>query len=204
MLPLKSRFGRIYSNRKWSGGGVETRSGAGSTLAATNEIRNRIPALLDSIDARSVLDVGCGDFNWMKEVCLQAEYHGIDIVESVILENHEKYSNRDISFSCVNAVTDALPAGFDVIFCREVVFHLSFRDGRRMLQHIVSSGAKYLLATSNTNIDENRNIVSGEFRNLNLQKPPFSFPAPKQVLEDSAVSNGRILGLWKISDLVGF
>ena len=92
LMPLSKRFDSIYRKEHWSGGGKETRSGAGSTLSATREIRKAIPEMLVQVGARSVLDVGCGDFNWMRKVALPCKYHGVDIASSVIADNQSKYS----------------------------------------------------------------------------------------------------------------
>ena len=200
-LSLEGRFDRIYERRKWPGGGDETKSGAGSTLAATQSIRKSIPELLESIGAQALLDVGCGDYNWMKEVDLPCRYHGVDIVNSVIMANQERYGGPDVSFACLNAVSDPLPSGFDIVLCREVLFHLSFQDSMRMLRNIAACDARYLLTTTTPEISRNEDIVSGEFRNLNLLQPPFDFPPPEKIISDSTVSRGRALGLWKISDL---
>ena len=201
LTPLNVRFQRIYSEGRWSGGGEETRSGAGSTLAATAELRDRLPGLLKQLGARSLMDVGCGDFNWMKEVALPVTYLGIDIVEDVISQNKADHSSSSVAFECVDAVTGPLPKGFDVVLCREVLFHLSFRDGMKVLQNIRDSGARYLLATTNFNIKNDKDIVSGGFRNLNLQETPFNFPEPDIIVDDSAVSEGRQIGLWALSDI---
>lgn len=198
---LEGRFDRIYEKGKWSGGGDETKSGAGSTLAATQRIRRSIPELLQSVGARGLLDVGCGDYNWMKDVNLPCRYHGVDIVSSVIKANQEQYSGPEVSFTCLNAVSGPLPSGFDVILCREVLFHLSFHDATSMLRNIAASDATYLLATTSPELAANHDIDSGEFRNLNLRKPPFDFPAPEKTITDSTVSGGRALGFWKISVL---
>ena len=147
------------------------------------------------------MDVGCGDFNWMKEVALPVTYLGIDIVEDVISQNIADYSSSSVAFECLDAVTGPLPKGFDVVLCREILFHLSFGDCKKVLQNIEGSGAKYLLATTTCSIENDRDIVSGCFRSMNLQKAQFAFPEPQITLDDSAVSEGRQIGLWRFSDI---
>jgi hypothetical protein len=49
-------------------GGIESRSGNGSTLVQTAVIRDEIPLLFKELNIKSVLDAPCGDFNWMKEI----------------------------------------------------------------------------------------------------------------------------------------
>src|SRR5688500_1614611 len=86
-LPLLGRapdFSEIYRDNLW--GDPESVSGRGSTLARTVNIRKALPELLRSINARSLLDAPCGDFNWMRLVDLgEIRYTGVDVVSELIL-----------------------------------------------------------------------------------------------------------------------
>ena len=198
---LSSRFSRIYEQHAWSGGGAETRSGAGSTIVATEQIRSQLPRLLREYQATGLMDIGCGDFNWMKEVELPVPYLGLDIVDSMISSNSAKYGTNAIRFACLDATREPLPAGYDFAICREVLFHLSFRDCKRLLRNVLSSEARFLMLTTSRKIATNKDIVSGGFRNLNLEAPPFNFPKPQEFVEDNSISEDRILGLWRTEDL---
>src|SRR4051794_3921234 len=66
----KNRFEYMYRSGFWVQGKDCPLSGLGSTLEATHSIRNELPNLLRDISTQSLLDVGCGDFTWMKEVDL--------------------------------------------------------------------------------------------------------------------------------------
>lgn len=201
LLPVSVRFGRIYTARRWAGGGSETRSGAGSTLAATQGVRAQLPKIIEELGAEALLDVGCGDFNWMKEITLPCHYHGVDIVDAVIAENTARYARPGVSFSTLDAIKEPLPPGFDVVLCREVLFHLSFADGERLLRNVASSGAQYLLATTNTELQKNRDIVTGDYRGTNLERAPYSLPSPQGTIDDSAISQDRVLALWSVDDI---
>jgi SAM-dependent methyltransferase len=201
VLPLRARFERIYEGHVWSGGGDETRSGAGSTVAATGEIRAQLPTLLAETGAAGLLDIGCGDFNWMKAVDLPVPYMGVDIVESMIASNLAKHGSDDIRFVCLDATRDPLPEGYDFVMCREVLFHLSFRDCRSLLRNVLSTGAKVLLLTTTPSTSRNRDIASGGFRNLDLEASPFNFPTPTSYVEDNSISEDRIMALWRVEDL---
>lgn len=53
---------------------------------------------------------------------------------------------------------------------------------------------------------KNEDIATGEWRAINLTKPPFSLPKPEQLLpEGQAHLKGqradKMLGLWRIADL---
>ena len=65
-------FSRVIKSR--SQAGYKSLSGPGSSLLSTRKIRQQMPLLIQDLEVRSVLDVGCGEFNWMKRVKL-----GVDI-----------------------------------------------------------------------------------------------------------------------------
>ena len=59
-------FTLIHDKDLWNG--KESVSGPGSTFDATRNIRASLPGLLERFSIRSVLDIPCGDFNWMQHV----------------------------------------------------------------------------------------------------------------------------------------
>jgi SAM-dependent methyltransferase len=198
---LAERFSAIYKNRVWLNDRQSgSLSGLGSELESTKSIRQRIPDLLESLGSRVVLDVGCGDFNWMKEVQVRCTYIGADIVREVIEANSAIYGSQNRTFQVLDATCDPLPAA-DTVLCREVLFHLSFRDVWLLVENVRKSGASFLIATNDSALTLNADIVSGDCRTLNLQRPPFSFPSPVLAIPDDCVVPGRILAVWKVSAL---
>src|SRR5664279_1649792 len=57
-------FTEHYTTNSW--GVEETRSGLGSTVQSTQAIREALPKLIAELQIRTLLDIPCGDFNWMK------------------------------------------------------------------------------------------------------------------------------------------
>lgn len=49
----------------------ESVSGDGSELEVTKDLRIALEDLLNFLDIRTMLDIPCGDFNWMKAVNLK-------------------------------------------------------------------------------------------------------------------------------------
>lgn len=195
------RFRTIYRENRWSGGRADrpSASGNGSTLPATESLRGVLPAYLRKLGTRTLLDLGCGDFYWMKTVDLPCRYIGIDIVEEVIAEDRRLYGDDNRSFLCVDASADTLPDA-DVILCREVLFHLGFADALAALANVRRSAAKYLLATSDPTIRFNADIPTGAFRDVNLAIAPYNLGEPSEVLPDGDGSNSRrIMGVWKLA-----
>jgi SAM-dependent methyltransferase len=196
----RQRFETIYRTGQWTHGdlGHESLSGYGSTLQATSSVRRDLPQLLSELGASRLLDVGCGDFNWMKEIDLPCDYIGVDIVPEVIEANTARYANACRSFMCIDAVAEDLPQA-DVVLCREVLFHLSFRDALALIKNVRSTGARYLLATTNPATGANRDIPSGEWREINLEQSPYAIgPRHREIADGDGPSPSRVLGVWRL------
>ncbi|MEX2490078.1 MAG: class I SAM-dependent methyltransferase, partial [Pseudomonadales bacterium] len=139
-------FTYIHESNKW--GDTQSRSGKGSNLDKTERIRSELPQLLEEIQVRSLLDIPCGDYFWMKEVTLPVEsYIGADIVAELIEENVRNYSNDQRSFQKLNLLEDPLPQ-VDAIFCRDCLVHFSYADIARAIDNVKASGATWLLTTN--------------------------------------------------------
>jgi hypothetical protein len=98
-----------------------------------------------------------------------------------------------------------LPAA-DLIVCRDGLVHLSFADARAAIENFRRSGSRYLLATTFVQRSENRDVPTGGWRVLNMQAPPFSFPAPLTTIDERCVHSDGIyrdkrLGLWELAAL---
>ncbi|WP_315830974.1 class I SAM-dependent methyltransferase [Bradyrhizobium prioriisuperbiae] len=201
---LKSRFEAIYDTGVWQQGWHEATpgSGAGSSVAATVALREALPSLLNDLNAKTLLDVGCGDFSWMQHVSIGQRYIGIDVVGSVIETNARLYGQPGREFRNGDATVDELPDA-DVVLCREVLFHLSFVDIRKLLRNVLSKKRSYLITTSDRLTTFNSDIPTGDFRLLNVEARPLKFPPPDIVIDDSAVFSRRIIGVWDASRLSG-
>lgn len=195
-------FTRIYESNKW--GDAESVSGKGSNLDVTAKLRAELPALLKELNVKTLLDIPCGDFNWMKEVDLSVEqYLGADIVRALIAENQRLYGSDRRTFMSLDLIRDPLPQ-VDAILCRECLVHLSFNDIGEAVDNIRRSGSGYLLTTHFPAIRENRDVVTGKHHSLNFTRPPFSWPEPMLSLVEYNAGKRRgdkCLSVWRISDL---
>jgi SAM-dependent methyltransferase len=197
-------FTEVYERGLW--GIQESRSGTGSNLEQTKAIREQLPILIRDLGVRTLLDAPCGDFYWLKEVELDLdEYTGGDIVKELIEENRKRYESPGRKFMVLDIIEDELPR-VDLIFCRDCLVHLSFRDISSALANMKKSGSTYFLTTTFSGRDSNEDIRTGQWRLLNLQRPPFDFPEPISLInENCTIANSiyadKCLGLWKLSDL---
>lgn len=200
---IQDTFVHIYRENYW--GNSDSRSGAGSDLTQTAEIRARLPELIKKFSVNSMLDIPCGDWHWMKEVQLNINYTGADIVPDIINMNAKQYGNDKRRFLVLDMTKDALPK-VDLVFSRDVLVHMSFDDAYAALQHISASGATYLLTTTFTDREENFDIITGLWRPLNLTVAPFNFPEPLALINEKCTEGDgswgdKCLGLWNTEDL---
>ena len=165
-----------------------------------------MPPLLHSLGTRRLLDVPCGDFNWMSQVDLTGiDYIGGDIVESIVEANRARYESGDRKFMRVDLTSGPLPDA-DVILCRDCLVHFSFVNIMAAFRTMRASGATYLLTTTFLDREANKDIVDGDWRPLNLVQPPFLLPPPQSaILEDCMEEGGayadKAIGVWRVSDL---
>jgi SAM-dependent methyltransferase len=201
----KSKFTWIYENKYWASD--ESVSGYGSGVAYTENIRNKLPQLIDYYKIKSLLDAPCGDFHWMKLLLSEIptiSYIGVDIVSELIDKLNYEYSNSRISFQNVDIRIDSLPSA-DLIIVRDCLFHLSEKDIYLFLNNFLGSDIKYILTTTHVNIDgfSNKNIQTGDFRRIDLLSKPYFFPPPiLEIIDFYEPEPPRIMGLWAREQLL--
>ena len=191
-------FRTIYEKNRW--GEEESRSGEGSSLAATANLRLELPGIIRRLAIGSILDAPCGDFHWMATMGIQDLvdcYHGVDIVPELIAVNQQKWQSDRVTFEVADIVRKQ-PRRADLILCRHLLIHLPIRDCLQVLRNFAASGSRYLLITDQPEIEENVEILwTGSFRPLNLSLPPFSLPQARLTVAD--VEDTSILALYEIS-----
>ena len=205
-LPLEQRFSRIITTNLWAS---ESRSGLGSELTATAVVRGQLPRLLEALGAGSLLDLPCGDFGWLSTVPLDLDYIGGDIVGEMVASNEQRFGGPGTRrrFARLDLTGDPLPRA-DVVLCRDCLVHLSYHHIAQAFDNLRRSGSTWLLTTTFLDHQENADIESGDWRILNLTRPPFNLPAPETVLVEGCLEGDgayadKALGLWRIADLPG-
>ena len=202
--PIKETFTQINESKYWKS--EESVSGDGSEIAVTQELIKELQLFLKNKNIESMLDIPCGDFNWMQHTNLQdIDYIGGDIVENLIVDNNTKYGNKKISFQVLDLTKDILPKT-DVIFCRDCLVHLSYKDIYKALVNIKKSKSNYLLTTSFSRCIKNKDIITGQWRKLNFELFPFYFKKPILVIDEKYTKKGdkyadKTMCLWEVKNI---
>ncbi|QED37764.1 class I SAM-dependent methyltransferase [Antarcticibacterium arcticum] len=183
-----------------------SRSGPGSDLLQTREIIKQLPVLFQKYSIKTILDIPCGDFYWMKKIDLKGiQYYGGDVVGEIILGN-KKFSSNNIEFIQLDIIEDPLPK-VDLIICRDLFVHLTNHQIFNAIDNIKKSSSKYLLTTSFKDRMVNNDIaLMGKWRPINVEVAPFNFNYPideifENCTEDNMCYNDKYLLLYKIEHL---
>src|SRR5438128_1973440 len=108
-------FSELYARDEWGGG-----SGPGSTLEYTRSYRAFVEQFVVEHAIRSVLDVGCGDWQFSQQIDWKgARYVGLDIASGVIERNRERFP--DVEFVQHDARDLDRYAGFDLLIVKDVL-----------------------------------------------------------------------------------
>lgn len=204
-------FGRTSAGRRWIFARFEQKnlwgdpvsvSGPGSNWIQTEAIRQALPVLFAELRVQRLLDIPCGDGNWIRTVNQDLEqYIGADIVTDLIAGLRAE-ARANEQFLRLDVVSDALPLA-DAVLCRDVLVHPSYDQGLRALENIRRSGARYLIATTFPG-RANREGVTGGWRPLDLSVPPFDLGAPLRLIDERCTEGDgafadKSLGVWSLS-----
>jgi len=131
------------------------------------------------------------------------QYMGSDIVPQIIESNRSNFP--ELQFEVLDLTRDSLPE-VDLIICRDCLVHLDYNAINDALKNIKRSNARYLLTTTFNKHTNNHDIVTGDWRPLNLEIAPFKWSHPLHLIDEKCTENDgecsdKMLALWKIEDL---
>lgn len=176
----KQVFSNILVSKAWSSG--ETICGTGSKKENTSNIIKFLNKFIDENNVLSILDLGCGDLNWIGHTIetLQS-YIGVDLGTQMLLENKEKFPNfvfQDQDILSFMKEYNKQGEKVEVIICRDVLVHLDNKYIGSLLEEISNSDALYFITTSFPISYTNAEIEPGEWRPIDITKEPFNFNFP--------------------------
>ena len=197
-------FTAIHAANAW--GDRESVSGPGSTRERAATFLPELIALVRQLRFATLLDAPCGDFNWAEPLAdAVRQYVGVDVVPDLVAANRSRWSSPNRSFLCRDLVRQRLPSA-DLVLCRDALVHLGNDDALAALANMRRTGAGHVILTTFVGDRSNADIANGEWRPLNMQRPPFSLPPPVALVDEHCHHTGGIyadkrLGLWRADAL---
>ena len=188
-LSLEETFSRIYHEARWGSApsGVRFHSGTGSLPEFSAAYERFVIEFLDRhSEIRSIVDLGCGDFQVSDRILRglnrSVEYIGCDIVRELIEHNQATHTRPGVRFRHCNVIDGELPTG-DLALVRQVMQHLSNTDIQRIIAKIrkvysvaiVTESLPTKLVAANVDkrgVDSRVALGSGVY----LDEPPFDLP----------------------------
>ena len=176
--PIGATFDAIYARGLWNHG-VPFNSGSGSYGDCAAQYVAFVQNLIRSHDIRSIVDVGCGDFNVGSKLCGHVEqYRALDVSQVIIDQNRKTFASLDnVVFTQLDGTAQPLPRA-DLVTIRQVLQHLTNAQIERVLRNVERSGARFALISEHV---PTAPFLAGP----NLDVPSHS--ADTRVLLDSGV-----------------
>ena len=158
MNTLQNIFDDIYEHNKWNGG-----SGPGSNKSNTTEYVSYLNDLIRSLNVKSFLDVGCGDWQLAEQIDFTGiRYKGIDVSKNAVIAAKSKApEGTDISNQEIHEINES----FDFVHIKDVLQHLPLIECDKILGY--ASKSKYVLVV-NDHCESNSDINAGQHRPLNV------------------------------------
>ena len=184
----REAFQRIYEQELWGGG-----SGHGSRRTTTEPYRNLLQQLLPDKQVERVVDLGCGDWQFSRLIDWEGiEYHGVDVVPAVIEANRQMYGRPNIAFECADIRTWQAPDA-DLYILKDVLQHWPDRDIKALLSRM--AGRPMLITNSAPTADHIDLDLPGDFRPLDVRRPPFNCAARELLRYGSISGDGKLVVL---------
>lgn len=195
-------FRQIYSSNHW---GASERSGAGASHEQAATVLAQLGQLIERLAVETLLDVPCGDFAWMQYLRADVRYIGGDVLTELVAANQQRWGGPNVHFATIDVLADDLPPA-ELLLCRDCLVHFSFADVATALRNIGRSPCRWLLTTTFPQCAANEDIVTGDWRPLNLERPPFNLPPPEMLINEQCTEGGSMfadksLGLWRVDRL---
>lgn len=176
-VEAREAFSRIYTTNEWDGG-----SGQGSRPHATEAYRAVLDEAIGAADVGSVVDVGCGDWEFSQLVdWSKISYLGLDVVPEVVAANRARFGGNRTRFEVQDVANDPAPPA-DLLVCKDVLQHWPNDAIHRFVEENLRR-YRYLLLTNDIwsvhcpDGSLNGEIAVGAWRTIDLERPPFRFTA---------------------------
>lgn len=211
MRNIKEVFTSIYEKNIW--GSKETRSGKGAEIKATTKVIKALPVVLKKYDITGLVDIGCGECNWMSRVFPEiGTYLGIDVVDEIIAKNTKKYATGNIKFDSQEFpywMANLYSTQYQAVLFADMLVHLPTHVVQHYIDAIKQTKIRYIFATTFPEIKENTDVELNEiaWRPLNMAIEPYELGEPIEMIrynefyvcETGEKIKEKYIGLWKLT-----
>lgn len=150
-------------------------SGPGSTVDYTEKYRRFIEEYIRAHQIKSVVDFGCGDWQFSKLIDWgSVAYTGLEVVPSVVERLRAEHGTPQRSFCLVDQDDPYIPPA-DLVIAKDVLQHLPNGVILWLIPKLWSG--KYLLLINDRDPNpsaNNHDIAPGGYRTLDMSRAPFS------------------------------
>ena len=190
----------------------ETFCGFGSYLQNTHNTSDFIRRIIKDKKIKSIIDIGCGDMNWMKYTLMDSpgiiSYTGIDQDSDMLLIASLAEINIPIELIKEDIRLLDKIHRYNLILCRDLLLHLENDEIEKVLKMFINSGSRWLI-TNNYAVLENKELNrvyeytkrKRQSRNINLNVYPFNFPPPDKQIKEFECEHNRYLCLWDLDKI---
>jgi SAM-dependent methyltransferase len=179
----------------------QSASGPGSNRAAATPCLGLLDDAVVEFGVRSILDLGCGDWNWMRDAKWRENpnivYEGWEAHEGLVSDLSAQFGDDRTRFRVADAVVERFPQ-VDLIICRDVLFHMNVTAAENIIHRIKANcglllATSYLKETENIGIKPYLPIPNWGFYLINLDISPFDLRKfrIRTVYEPISVTPGR-------------
>jgi SAM-dependent methyltransferase len=180
-------FTLAYKTGQWHHG-----SGSGSSPANTRTYRRFLAAYMQENRIRSVLDIGCGDWQFSRLIDWTGiDYLGVDVVPAVIGHNWFRYARPTIRFEHGDVLNGYQPPDADLILCKDLFQHWP-DDAIHQLGARLTGRRALITYDLGGGPGPEWDTEPGGYRPLDLTRLPFTWPAWERLRYESVSHEGAV------------
>ena len=186
--PMEKIFNHIYDCNEWGypNQKFELSSGSGNTEEFTKDYRNFLRKFIEKNNIQSVVDIGCGIWEFEHEEFNNILYVGLDCVKRVIDFNIDKYitseNKKKRKFICADILKPKTQiVQTDLCIIKDTLQHLDNENVVKLLNKAMEKSKVIILINDHQQNEEIEDITIGQYRPLNYEKYPLKLFNPQLI-----------------------